>query len=63
MDFAKMVLGEPLKDGKNIKHTYNKELWYQIQSSSSTMYVPPVEVLKANAMELDRFVEALQGRL
>lgn len=61
MDFAKMVLGEPLRDGKNIKHTYNKELWYQIQSSSSTMYVPPVEVLKANAMELDRFVEALQS--
>lgn len=61
MDLVKTVLGEPLRDGKQIKHTYNRELWYKIQSSDSTMFVPPIDVLKTNASELEKFVEALQS--
>ena len=61
MDFVNTILGGPLKDGKNVKHTANSELWYKIVSSTKTLYLPTIEVLKVNVAELDRTVEALQS--
>ena len=61
MDFVSTILGGPLKDGKNVKHTANGELWYKIVQSTKTLYLPTIEVLRVNVAELDRSVEALQS--
>lgn len=61
MDFVSTILGESLRDGKNVKHTVNRELWYKIVNSTKTLYLPTVDTLKVNTAEIDRAVEALQS--
>lgn len=61
MDFAKVVLGRPLRDGKKLKHTMDRELWYRISVATKELYVPTVQVLKSNVLELEKFVEALNN--
>lgn len=61
MGFAETILDGSLKEGKNIKHTANSELWYKIVPATKTLYLPTMEVLRVNVAELDRSVEALQS--
>lgn len=61
MGFSETILGESLRDGKSVKHTSDRELWYRISSATKTLYLPTIEALRANVTELDRAVEALQS--
>ena len=46
---------------RNVKATMDKVSWYKIIHSTSTLMVPPENVLKVNMLELDKFIEAIKS--
>lgn len=46
---------------RSVKATKDSVSWYKIVKSTSTLLVPPENVLRVNMMELDRFIEAVKS--
>lgn len=46
---------------RNVKPTRDVMTWYKVIASTKTLLVPPMNVLKANMRELERFAEAVQA--
>ncbi len=44
-----------------VRVTKDVSTWYKINTTIRTLYVPPVQVLKSNVRELDRFAEAIHS--
>ena len=40
--------------------THDRVSWYKVNVSSRTLYVPPMNVLRENPFELDKFIESLK---
>lgn len=45
---------------RSIKSTKDRMVWYRWYKSTKTLMVPPLNVLRANVIELDRFIEAVK---
>lgn len=45
---------------RSIKSTKDRMVWYKWYKSTRTLMVPPLNVLRANVVELDRFIEAVK---
>lgn len=48
-------------DGRVVRETNDRVAWYMVGGTPLTLYVPPVNYLKTNTMELDRFAEAVNA--
>ena len=46
---------------RNIKETNDRMSWYVVGNIPLTLRVPPVDYLKRNPLELDKFIEAVQS--
>ena len=54
-----MAVCPDFPDDRNLKETYNMEAYYRIMDS--TLFVPPIKVLRFNYRELDNFCEAVEA--
>ncbi len=57
---VKAVVPEMPEDRK-VKQTRDVMSWYKVIKHSKELMVPPIQVLRTNMMELDRFAEALKA--
>lgn len=48
-------------DDRIVRETNDRVIWYMIGATPTTLYVPSVNYLKSNTMELDRFAEAVNA--
>lgn len=48
-------------EDREVKETHDRATWYLIGGNPITLRVPPVDYLRKNTFELDRFAEAVQA--
>lgn len=48
-------------DDRNIKESHDRMAWYVIGNQPSTLYIPPINYLRSNPLELDRCAEAIRN--
>ena len=48
-------------EDRNVRETHDRMAWYLIGNIPPTLRVPPVDYLKRNMLELDRFAEAVRA--
>lgn len=60
MNLVKQVYSDFPGD-RNVSGTRDVTVWYRIRHSDRTLLVPPINVLKANMREVDRFAEAVRN--
>nr|DAF76504.1 MAG TPA: DNA polymerase [Caudoviricetes sp.] len=59
-DLIRAVCPDLPKD-RQVKSTKDRMVWYRWKKSESTLLVPPLNVLRANSLELDRFIESINS--
>lgn len=62
--FVQKVFGVDLIEKQlHFQNTSDRTLWYKVKHATRTMFVPGMNVLKINPMELDRFLGAVDSLL
>ena len=61
MDKVVKSLAPNMPEDRHVKGTRDVMTWYKIVKSTKTLLVPPMNVLKTNMRELERFSEAVQA--
>lgn len=61
MDRVVKAIAPNMSEDRHVKSTRDVMTWYKIVKSTKTLLVPPMNVLKANMRELERFSEAVQA--
>lgn len=62
--FVQKIFGVDLTEKQlHFQNTSDRTLWYRIKYATRTMFVPGMNVLKINPMELDRFIGAVDSLL
>ena len=61
MDKVVKAIAPNMPEDRCVKGTRDVMTWYKIVKSTKTLLVPPMNVLKANMRELERFSEAVQA--
>lgn len=60
MDMAKAVVPDFPSD-REVKGTRDVVAWYKIKHAERALLVPPINILKANMLELNKFIETVQA--
>ena len=61
MDKVVKALAPNMPEDRHVKGTRDVMTWYKVVKSTKTLLVPPMNVLKTNMRELERFSEAVQA--
>lgn len=61
MDKVVKAIAPNMPEDRHVKGTRDVMTWYKIVKSTKTLLVPPMNVLKTNMRELERFSEAVQA--
>lgn len=61
MDRTVKLLAPNMPEDRHVKWTRDVMSWYRVLQSTKTLLVPPMNVLKTNMRELERFSEAVQA--
>lgn len=55
------VIAPDFPSDRTVQEARDSASWYIVGGNPLRLYVPPVDILKSNLMELDRFVEAVRN--
>ena len=62
--FANKVFGcNMAQQGKHLQNTSDRTVWYRVNHSTSTMFVPGMNVLRVNHVEVEKFLAAVESFL